>query len=186
MRTRMSAALGLTLTLALGACGRAADGGGIATADGTPKASSSATTGPVDDREQMLKYAKCMRENGVPKFKDPKPGEGIRIAIGPGDDKAAVDKALEACKSLLPNGGVPPKLSAEMIEKARQMARCMRENGVPKFPDPGPNGELKIDGDKLGLSGPDDPAMKKAEKLCARYLPKGLGGDGPGTERHTS
>ncbi|TDE12202.1 hypothetical protein [Jiangella asiatica] len=32
-----------------------------------------------DDREDMLTFAQCMRDNGVEAFKDPKPGEGINI-----------------------------------------------------------------------------------------------------------
>ncbi len=32
--------------------------------------------------EQMLRYAKCMREHGFPDFPDPKPGEGISIDAG--------------------------------------------------------------------------------------------------------
>lgn len=32
-----------------------------------------------DEREDMLAYAQCMRDNGVEQFADPKPGEGINI-----------------------------------------------------------------------------------------------------------
>ncbi|HEY3191370.1 MAG TPA: hypothetical protein VGJ61_01200 [Solirubrobacterales bacterium] len=32
--------------------------------------------------QQMLAYAKCMREHGFPDFPDPKPGEGIGIDVG--------------------------------------------------------------------------------------------------------
>jgi hypothetical protein len=34
------------------------------------------------DRAQMLRYARCMREHGFPSFPDPKPGQGIDIDIG--------------------------------------------------------------------------------------------------------
>jgi hypothetical protein len=33
----------------------------------------------ADEREDMLAYAQCMRDNGVEQFADPKPGEGINI-----------------------------------------------------------------------------------------------------------
>jgi hypothetical protein len=52
------------------------------------------------------------------------------------------------------------------------MAKCMRENGVPDFPDPGPNGEMNLDGSKLDI-GPGNPAFDKAEKACEKYMPNG-------------
>jgi hypothetical protein len=58
------------------------------------------------------------------------------------------------------------------------MAKCMRANGVPNFPDPGPNGQLAIDSSKLG-TGPGDPTWDKAEKACAEYRPEGAR-----TEKH--
>jgi hypothetical protein len=47
----------------------------------------------------------------------------------------------------------------------------MRENGVPNFPDPGPNGEIRIDEGKLGV-GPGDPEFEAAQKACARFMPE--------------
>lgn len=51
--------------------------------------------------ERGRKYAVCMRENGVEKFPDPKPGQrGIMIGPGVGDDPD-FQKAQEACQSIL-------------------------------------------------------------------------------------
>jgi len=61
------------------------------------------------DQQDFLTYARCMRSHGVPKFPDPKPGEG-GISIGP---KTGVDPntpqfkaAQEACRKVVP--GIPP------------------------------------------------------------------------------
>ncbi|MFC7220526.1 hypothetical protein ACFQLX_20530 [Streptomyces polyrhachis] len=45
------------------------------------------------EREQMLTFARCMRENGVESFKDPKPGEGVDL--GP---EQAQDPDLKAAE----------------------------------------------------------------------------------------
>ncbi|TDD72755.1 hypothetical protein E1262_01995 [Jiangella aurantiaca] len=45
-----------------------------------------------EDREDMLAFAQCMRDNGVEAFEDPKPGEGIGIGpeiVGDPDFEAA-------------------------------------------------------------------------------------------------
>src|SRR5689334_13568354 len=62
-----------------------------------------------DEKGDMVKFAQCMRENGVD-MPDPKEdGGGVGITIG-GEDGAALDPekmktAHEACKKHLPNGG---------------------------------------------------------------------------------
>ncbi|MFI9386690.1 hypothetical protein [Kutzneria sp. NPDC052558] len=57
--------------------------------------------GPDDPqvRDQMLKYAKCMRDHGVD-MPDPKPGEAITLPMG-GSGDAKLDAAGKACGSIL-------------------------------------------------------------------------------------
>jgi len=55
-----------------------------------------------------VKYAQCMRANGVPNFPDPREDNGrvemlIGSVVNPGS--AQVQKAMQACRSLLPGGG---------------------------------------------------------------------------------
>lgn len=179
MRTRKGLVWAL-LALTLAGCGTADDGDGVATADGRGKASSSATADGLTDRERVLKFAKCMRENGVPDFPDPEIDEEGRTQMKMGEGgtpREKVDAAMQKCKKHLPNGGEPPKPDPEQLEKLRKYAKCMRENGVPDFPDPDPDGGLRIDGDKLDIK-PDDPRFQAAEKACAKYGP-----DGRRTER---
>ena len=174
-------ALGLLLTLVSAGCARGGtDDTGVATASGAkPTASASASAAPGDDTDAPVKFAQCMRAEGISWFPDPKPGGGMSVSIPNGTDKAKVDKAMEACKKYAPNGGVAPKPDAAALEQARQMSKCMRENGVPKFPDPKADGSIQIDGSKVGM-GPGDPTFDAAEKACAKYQPKGAV-----TERHS-
>ncbi|MPZ73668.1 MAG: hypothetical protein GEU74_10630 [Nitriliruptorales bacterium] len=53
-----------------------------------------------EEREDMLAYAQCMRDNGVEKFADPKPGEGISIGPEVLDDPD-FSGAEEACDEIL-------------------------------------------------------------------------------------
>ncbi|MFC0597605.1 hypothetical protein [Streptomyces palmae] len=52
--------------------------------------------GNAKEREEMLEFARCMRENGVESFKDPKPGQGIGIGPAQGEDPD-YKKAVKKC-----------------------------------------------------------------------------------------
>jgi hypothetical protein len=185
MRRRWMLALAPLLAAGLTGCGRQTGNDGVASLSGTgatPSSSSSATPSSEQDlRASMVKFAQCMRQHGVT-MPDPKVnGGGVAINIPAGTAKSAVDKAQAACKKYLPNGGEPPRMDPKVTEQLRQLAKCMRANGVPKFPDPSPNGGIQIDGGKTGID-PNDPTFKAAEKKCAQYQPKRpAGADGPGT-----
>ncbi|XVU26838.1 hypothetical protein ACQPZJ_07230 [Actinoplanes sp. CA-054009] len=171
----LTVGLGLMLALASAACARAdaGDGGGVATArSGGATPAPSASAPDVPDEEAALKHAQCMRQEGITWWPDPQPGGRTTIKTPKGFDPDKLDKAMEACKKFAPNGGMAPKPNAEMLEIGRQMAKCMRENGVPNFPDPKPDGSIAIDPKKLG-TGPGEPTFDKAEKACAKYRPEG-------------
>jgi hypothetical protein len=172
MRTRTVAALTLLLALGPAGCARSEDGAGVATAitgGATPGASPSASAS--SDPDAPLKFARCMREHGLPWFPDPNSDGGTAIGVPDGTDPTKIQAAQEACKQFQEGGriGKPP---AADIEALRQVAKCMRENGVPKFPDPKPDGRLEIDGSAVGM-GPGDPTFDKADKICSKYAPKG-------------
>ncbi|GAA0491647.1 hypothetical protein Ade02nite_22310 [Paractinoplanes deccanensis] len=178
MRTARATALCLMLALATAGCGQAADGGPqVASAQSggaTPTASAGAPDKP--DEEAALKFAQCMRKEGITWWPDPQPGGRSTIKTPKGFDPKKLEKAQEACKEFAPNGGERPAPDPEMLEAARQMAKCMRENGVPNFPDPQPDGSIRLDTKKLG-TGPGDPTFDKAEEKCQQYQPDGASQD---------
>jgi hypothetical protein len=55
-------------------------------------------------QQASLKFVQCMRKNGVPNFPDPQDG---RFLIGNGVDPNSpqFQKAMQACRQLLPGGG---------------------------------------------------------------------------------
>ena len=171
MRTRTVLALSLLLPTALAGCARGATGNdpGVASAaNGKPTPSASVSAQPAGDAP--LKYSQCMREHGMTWFPDPKKDGEMTLRIPDGIDKSKMDAAEQACRQWAPNGGNAPKLDAAALEQLRLMAKCMRENGVPNFPDPKPDGQLAISADQVG-AGPGDPTFDKAEKICDKYRP---------------
>jgi hypothetical protein len=183
--------LALLLTPFVAACGSEGDDDpGVATLDDSGDSSdeesdgADTTANEGDIEEQMLEFAQCMRDNGVPDFPDPQVnGDGGIIMGGPGGDgnadldREAVEKAMEACEDLQPQGGgnFSEEDRQEMQDAALEHAQCMRENGVPDFPDPTFNG----DGAMIELDGidPESPAFKEAQEACEGMLPNRLGGE---------
>jgi hypothetical protein len=181
----VAAALVLTAPLLAGCAGDKDGGDGVATAGGAKPAASDAPQNDGDTSDQMRRFAQCMRDNGIDMPDPQTDGEGRVLFGGPGageeggtpPDREKFDAAQQACKQYLPNGGEPPKMDPADVEKVRAYARCMRENGVPDFPDPQPDGGLRIEaGPNTGID-PRGEAFQASEKKCEQYMPRRPGGD---------
>ena len=156
----------------------------VATAGGaTPTSSSSAAAGGEGGDGDQVKFAKCMRENGLPDFPDPDTTDPHRfsIMIPEGTPKATVDKAMAACKAFMPNGGERRPVDPAITAQLRKLSKCMRENGFPDFPDPGADGGIQIENKGGTGIDPDSAEFKKAEETCKQFKPSpppGSGGEG--------
>lgn len=178
--------LAALLLVALAGCGTAAQDPEVATAADSGDTSSDATDAPaadVPDEERMRAFASCMRDNGVD-MPDPQPGGPVRIGAGANrGDRDAMEKAMEACRSLMPNGGKPPELSPEDLEKARAMAACMREHGVD-VPDPDPAGgggiRIRRGAGEDGAPQVDEGALEEAMQACRHLGPQAPDGSDGG------
>ncbi|WP_369217827.1 hypothetical protein [Streptomyces flavofungini] len=158
-----------------------------ACSDGSPSASSSKSSAPAD---RALAYSECMRKNGVSKFPDPQPdGGGIRLSPDDGVDpnSQTFKDAAKKCQDLAPQGQGPGGGSGGggTLDSAKvaSWAKCVRENGVPKFPDPEVNGSnMTIDIAGSGVD-PGDPKFREAMQKCQSKYPGGAvqfgGGGGP-------
>lgn len=171
MRRTAWAVAAAVLALAVAGCGGDSDGGGVASAGGAtggaPGASPSASK---DNYTAMLEFTECMRGEGI-EMPDPEPGAGVQLRFQGGDPKKT-EAAMAKCRHLMPNGGEMAKADPERIEKARQYSKCMRDNGVPAFPDPDPEtgGIMMRAGPDSGLN-PDDPKFQAAQKTCEKLRP---------------
>jgi hypothetical protein len=148
------------LVAGLAACG----------AGGKPAAQKS-----LDPQDAALKFAQCMRQNGV-NMQDPQAGR-ITIQSGPGAaDKSKVDAAMKKCQPIMAAGGkLGIKPDQQHLDQMLKFAQCMRQHGV-NVKDPNPNGGLQM------IGGPGDKAkMDKATAACQRYAPGELSTQsGPG------
>ena len=82
---------------------------------------------------QGVAFADCMRSHGVSSFPDPTPGGGYAFPV---NSSPTFKSAQAKCQKLLPNGGAPPAFSEPALMQLQRIAPCMRQHGVPDFPDP--------------------------------------------------
>jgi hypothetical protein len=165
----------LALTLAIAACGGDKDDG-VASLDGSDRPT--ATTGPgnsgKDFKQQMLAYARCLRQHGIdipdPKF-DANGHMAMQLPSGVGPDDPKFKAAEQACKQYAPSGA-PEQVDPQAQQQMLAYARCMRQHGID-IPDPKPGEGINVDGSK-GVN-PEDPRFKAADQACQQYQPKGSG-----------
>ena len=168
MRRTIPTLLALSAAAALAACGSSA---------------SDPTTAAKPDR--MVAFAKCMRSHGVPNFPDPgsngsggiqiqatqRAGSGASMSVnGVSVSAPAFQSAMRSCRPQLPNGGHPPPLSAARKAAMLQFSRCMRENGLPNFPDPtfGTGGRVRLEVGPGASVNPNSPGFQRAQAACAK------------------
>jgi hypothetical protein len=86
---------------------------------------------------QALTFVRCMRAQGVPNFPDPSPGGRLPNIPSSIDTAApAFRSAQKACAGLMPGGSVSDSSPETESLQLLAVARCMREHGLPSFPDP--------------------------------------------------
>lgn len=169
IRRLMVAAL---LMVTVAACGGAGDDFGVASAGGDAAATTSADAGEdLTDEERTLKFAECMRENGV-EMSDPDGDGPPMIEEGADTSLAEVEAAHEKCKQYAPSGGAAPgEADPEHAERMREVAQCMRDNGFPDFPDPDEDGRVVL-GEETGID-PTDEKFQEAQAKCDTNAPTG-------------
>jgi hypothetical protein len=126
--------------------------------------------------DPAMTFSQCMRDQGQTWFPDRGADGGLKVSVPDGTDQSKFDKAEQACKAYDPATARNGKVSAEDLDKLRQVAQCIRDKGFPKYPDPDANGSINIDSRTAGFE-PDDPKFAKAMQECQKYLPprKGSG-----------
>jgi hypothetical protein len=150
-QARLLALTTLAIGVLLAGCGGSSAHLTAATADGATGAGPTSATGGATNSGSTasgtggpsgLAFARCMRAHGVPNFPDPSPGGGLVFdPAGINPSSPAFESAHARCQQLLPAGGLPAPgtqthPSAQTVAKLLGIARCMRQHGVPQFPDP--------------------------------------------------
>ena len=124
-----------------------------------------------------MRFAECMRNNGVSAFPDPPASgeltiDGVANGSSLDPNSGAFKQAISACKNQEPPGFTGQKASPQQMAARLEFAQCMRDNGVSDFPDPTPNGPL-IDTNRIpSLAGKDprsDPGLNAAMHKCRGF-----------------
>jgi hypothetical protein len=138
----------------------------VAAACGSSSSNGAASSG---DRDQAIAYAQCMRENGAPDFPDPDAKGRFRGVGHEQQDDPQFRAAMEACRDLAPGGEHEKLGDPAFVEQMRAFSQCMRENGLPDFPDPDAQGRLR----GAGHEQQGDPQYQAAFETCRSKLPGG-------------
>jgi hypothetical protein len=171
-RLQSLAALALVAVIGLGCSSVSASNS--ARAGGTTAAP--ASTGSTDsNREQAMKFADCMRKNGIREFPDPDASGSLsieRVVNGSSlqTDTPAFRQANSACKELEPAGFTGTRRTPEQQAASLKFAQCVRDNGIKDFPDPLPDGPI-IDTNRMpGSPGAlEIPGFNAALRKCDSY-----------------
>jgi hypothetical protein len=167
-----------TLIVALAAVPGCAAAGDSTSGEDPPPGQVRAQAEPV-----WREFAECVRARGYPDLPDPVvaddgtariPGEAARVA------KERHADALSACQPILrrlPAGanaaiagrhGLEPPTS-EQLTQLRRFAGCMRQHGVPEWPDPTGDGTFPLS-DALSREG-KSPRVIAARESCDELSP---------------
>lgn len=119
---------------------------------------------------QMVKFADCMRDHGVPSFPDPNTDPyAFKQAFS--DTSPAFKSAVTSCGHLLPRGQAQsqsPTRTHAQIEAFLAFAGCMRSHGFPHFPDPTASGQITHQMIAAAGISLDQPAVRQAGDTCTR------------------
>ena len=130
------------------------------------------------NRDKAMKFAECVRENGVSAFPDPDASgeltiDGIANGSSLDTSTPAFKQAISACKDLEPSGFTGHKRGAQQQKDALEFAQCIRDHGVKDFPDPTNDGPL-IDTSRIpsaaGRGAHSIPGFQAAVEKCRDAL----------------
>jgi hypothetical protein len=150
----------VALALVLSACSQSDEDPGVASAGGAETGTETSVT------PDAQAFTECMRDNGVD-MADPDPDTGQPEFDPEVVGTEAFQTAMDACQELMPAGVREPADPGE-LDQYQAFAECMRENGLPDFPDPQPGGE----GGLFPNSGADrnSPEFQQATEACGHLL----------------
>jgi hypothetical protein len=174
-RWRLGAGAVVIPALVISMLGVAACGSGTASPPVAHAAGSSTTA--VSGNNALLLATRCLRQHGLPGLPDP-----IVVPSGPAKGQMALDKpallaypssvvtqAVDACRSALAQAGMhsgPGQApGAQELHNLLAFARCVRNHGIPNFPDPNSQGGFNLAGTGIN-SHQLSPSELAAARTC--------------------
>ena len=149
--------------------------------NGNTGAASSTGSKIATKHEKAVRFAECMRSNGVSAFPDPDASGKLTIdAVVNGSsvdtNSAAWKQAINACKALEPPGFSGSKATPKQMSARLKFAQCVRDNGVKDFPDPTKDGPI-VDTNRIPSSATPSgmSALNAAMHECGSIIASELG-----------
>ena len=139
------------------------------------------TTSGSSTGNKAMKFAECMRDNGVSEFPDPDASgeltiDGVLNGSSLDPSTPAWKEAIRACKDLQPPGFTGDHDVSDEEQEARlEFAQCIRDNGVEDFPDPARDAPL-VDTRRIPSAATDggmtilNAAMQKCRDRAAEAM----------------
>ena len=164
-RSQPAALVLIAMAVLVSACGSSAPTG------------SSGSNSTAANTQNAVKFAECMRSNGVSEFPDPGASgsftiDGVVNGSSLDPNTPAFKQALGACRGLEPAGFTGGERSAQQNQAALEFAQCIRANGVKDFPDPA-NGQPLVDTNRIPSASTEsgmsilNAAMRKCRDAAA-------------------
>ena len=165
MRARLAAVAGLAaLVLVAAGCGSTKSPSVASLGAAAATTTTDSGGGGSTKHGNVQAFVRCLQQHGV-SAQVTDGGHGVSIQAGKGS--GLFDKAQKACQKYLPGGGpktVTPAQRTQVIAQMRAFSKCMRAHGLAKFPDPSPDGGIRLDAGS-GLD-PRSPQFQAAQKAC--------------------
>jgi hypothetical protein len=158
---RLSVLAIIACSLLLAACGS------VSRSATTNAAQGRGSLGP-EAQQAMLRFTSCMRDQGVPSFRDPAIGNNKSELAPSTPHSPAFTSAFATCQHLMPGGGPNDnaRRSPAQIAGALGFARCLRRHGFTTFPDPTSDGQLTHEMVAAAGINLHQPAVLQAGDAC--------------------
>jgi hypothetical protein len=133
---------------------------------GSSSAGSSTKTTSQD--AARVKFAQCMRDNGINIPDNPGQNGGLRALQNV--DQSKLQAAQKACQKyrLAAVGNLTQAQQQEFRDAFAKFSSCMRQHGV-ELPNPGAGGGPPAGGNQINRN---DPKVQAARKACQDKLPQ--------------
>lgn len=141
---------------------------------------SAAASPSVNDQALALsvgrEFAQCARQHGRPDFPDPAIQDGALVFPGATkEDQLAVQGACVSILQRLPASMQHQNRAptAQELASLRQFAQCLRQHGIPEWPDPKSDGTFPIVGTPLEAEGKSQRLLD-ARQACDQFFSGGI------------
>ena len=122
------------------------------------------TAAPTQNtNDQMVKFAQCMRQQGID-IPDPQGGKLDITVSGGADTKAKFDAALQVCQKYMPKE-MPGGASDKDRDHALKMVECLRKRGINALDPPPGSAAVQVEG-KPG----DQSKAEQAQQACQKEV----------------